>query len=229
MDQTKIWDHFQSGDETSDVFANAVPRYEFIARQIASGLQVLNVGVGRGGLESILLKKGAVVSSLDPSEGAIARLRKLHDMGERAQVGFSQSMPFPDSQFDVVVMSEVLEHLTEDVLNSTLVEIRRVLKPQGYFLGTVPANENLLDNGALCPDCGRSFHRWGHIQSFSIDRLRELLSANSFLVRRCETRAFPDWRRKGLKNFSKCLIRYVLGRAGSGIACPNIYFEAIWR
>ncbi|MCY7389440.1 MAG: class I SAM-dependent methyltransferase, partial [Burkholderiales bacterium] len=208
------------------VFANALPRYEFIARQIASGMHVLNIGVGRGGLESILLKKGALVSSLDPSESAIARLRKLYDIGERAQVGFSQSMPFPDCKFDAVVMSEVLEHLTEEVLSSTLVEVRRVLKPQGYFLGTVPANENLLDNRAVCPDCGKSFHRWGHLQSFSVERLRDLMSANGFLVRRCETRAFPDWRRKGLKNFSKCLIRYVLGRAGSGIASPNIYFEA---
>lgn len=226
MDQTKIWDHFQNDDEIGDVFINAFPRYEFIAQQIASGMSVLNIGVGRGGLENILLKKGAVVSSLDPSESAIDRLRKQYELGERAQVGFSQSIPFPDGQFDVVVMSEVLEHLSNDVLNSTLVEVRRVLKPDGYFIGTVPANENLLDNRAVCPHCGGSFHRWGHVQSFSPMRLRELLLANNFAVRRNETRAFPDWRRSGWNNLIKSLIRYVLGRAGSPIASPNIYFEA---
>ena len=226
MDQSKIWDHFQNDDEAGDVFVNALPRYEFIAQRIASGMSVLNIGVGRGGLEAILIKKGAVVSCLDPSESTIDRLRKQYELGERARVGFSQAIPFPDSQFEVVVMSEVLEHLSDDVLNSTLVDVRRVLKPDGHFIGTVPANENLPDNGAMCPHCGKSFHRWGHLQSFSLIRLRELLLANSFSILRNETRAFPDWRRSGGKNIIKNSIRYVLGRAGSPIASPCIYFEA---
>jgi SAM-dependent methyltransferase len=226
MDQIKIWDHFQNDDETDDVFTNAFPRYEFIAQRIKSGMSVLNIGVGRGGLEAILVKKGCVVSCLDPSESAIDRLRKQYDLGERAQVGFSQSIPFPDGQFDVVVMSEVLEHLSNDVLNSTLVEVGRVLKLDGHFIGTVPANENLLDNRTVCPHCGESFHRWGHVQSFSPIRLHELLLANNFAVLRNETRAFPDWRRSGWKNLIVNLIRYVLGRAGSPLVSLNIYFEA---
>lgn len=226
MDQTKIWDHFQNDTEMGDAFVNAIPRYDFIARQIASGMCVLNIGVGRGGLEKILLKKGTVVSCLDPSESTIDRLRKQYELGERAQVGFSQSMPFPESQFDVVVMSEVLEHLSDEVLSSTLVEVRRVLKPGGRFIGTVPANETLLDNRTVCPHCGEAFHRWGHLQSFSPTRLRALLLVNNFAVLRNETRSFPDWHRSGLKSLIKSLIRYVLGRAGSPIASPNIYFEA---
>lgn len=225
MDQSKIWNHFQNENETGDVFINALPRYEFIAQRIASGMSVLNIGVGRGGLEAILVKKGCVVSCLDPSQSTIERLRKQYELGERARVGFSQAIPFLDSQFDVVVMSEVLEHLSDEVLNSTLVEVRRVLKPDGHFVGTVPANENLRDNDAMCPHCGKSFHRWGHLQSFSLIRLRELLLANGFVILRNETRAFPDWRRSGGKNFIKSLIRYVLGRAGSLFASPNIYFE----
>lgn len=226
MDQTKIWDHFQNDVENGDVFVNALPRYVFIARQITSGMSVLNIGVGRGGLEAVLVKKGVVVSCLDPSETAIDRICQQYGLGVRAQVGFSQSMPFQDSQFDVVVMSEVLEHLADEVLNATLVEVRRVLKPAGRFVGTVPANENLQDNGAMCPQCGTTFHRWGHVQSFSLVRLRELLLANNFSVLRNETRAFPDWHRGGLKNLIKSLIRYVLGKAGSPITSPHIYFEA---
>lgn len=226
MDQTKIWNYFQNADEMGEAFNKALPRYEFLAQQVASGMHVLNIGVGRGGLEAILVKKGVLVSCLDPSEDAIKNLRREYELGDRAQVGCSQAMPFRDSQFDVVVMSEVLEHLADDVLNATLVEVRRVLKPNGRFIGTVPANENLLDNRTMCPHCGESFHRWGHVQSFSPMRMCELLTVNNFTVRRNETRAFPCWRRSGLKNFVKSLIRYALGRAGSPIASPCIFFEA---
>lgn len=176
MDQTKIWDYFQNNDETGAAFVNAGPRYEHLAQQIKPGMHVLNIGVGRGGLENILLKKGGIVSCLDPSEKSIHRLREQYALGERAQVGFSQAMPFADCQFDVVVMSEVLEHLGDDVLQTTLVEARRVLKPAGRFIGTVPADENLLENRAMCPHCGESFHRWGHWQSFSAERLATVLA-----------------------------------------------------
>lgn len=225
MDQTKIWNHFQNNDKTGDAFIGALPRYEFLAKQIQSGMTILNIGVGHGALESILIKKGVVVNCLDPSEETIDRLRKQYDLGVRAQAGFSQSMPFQDSEFDVVIMSEVLEHLTDDVLHSTLGEVRRVLKSNGFFIGTVPANEILMDNHVVCPHCGKLFHRWGHMQSFSLFRLRETLSLKDFAVQRIETRAFPDWRRRGLKNFIKSSIRYVLGRIGSPIASPNIFFK----
>ena len=226
MDQTKIWDFFQNNEEADDVFAGARPRYGFLAKQVVPGAHILNIGVGRGGLESILLKGGAVVSCLDPSETAIDGIRKQYELGERAQVGFSQAIPFADSQFDFVVMSEVLEHLSDDVLNLTLVEVRRVLKPGGHFIGTVPANEILSDNRTVCPHCGEDFHRWGHVQSFSLARLREVLLANNFAVIRNETRAFPDWRSRGLQNIILNLMRYVMGRVGSNLVSHNIYFDS---
>ena len=46
------------------------------------------------------------------------------------------TFPFPDSAFDSVVSSQVLEHVRQPV--PFLREIRRVLKPGGAFLLTVP-------------------------------------------------------------------------------------------
>lgn len=177
MDQTKIWDYFQNEDTTGDAFAGARTRYEFLSQHIKQGMSVLNIGVGRGGLEAILLQKRAVVSCLDPSEKSIDNLRKLFSLGDRAQVGFSQAMPFADCQFDVVVMSEVIEHLNDEVLRTTLSEVLRVLKSRGCFIGTVPADENLFANQVMCPHCGEAFHRWGHIQTFSRSRLTQMLGS----------------------------------------------------
>ena len=97
MDQTKIWEYFQSDNQIGDIFSNARPRYEFLARQIPPATHALNIGVGRGGLEAILLKKGVKVSCLDPIETAIDRLREQYGLGDAAKIGFSQAIPFSGS------------------------------------------------------------------------------------------------------------------------------------
>lgn len=225
MDQKIIWNHFQN-EKNDDIFEAARPRYRFIARHIPPSANALNIGVGRGGLESILAAKGVGVSCLDPNMETIETVKRSLNLGERAKVGFSYDIPFPDGQFDVVIMTEVLEHLDKDVLKTTLSEIRRVLKPGGRFIGTVPANEILSDSEVICPHCRKIFHRWGHVQSFSPKTLRDILSASGMTVQRLETRGFPDWRRGGLRNFIKCLVKYLLCRAGVSILQPNIFFMA---
>jgi SAM-dependent methyltransferase len=47
-----------------------------------------------------------------------------------------KSLPFPDNSFDCVVCFEVLEHVFN--IDDLLPEIRRVLKPKGFFLGSLP-------------------------------------------------------------------------------------------
>lgn len=175
MDQKKIWEYFQNSEEHGDAAFNARARYEFIAKHVASGTHVLNIGVGRGGLEGILVQNHVVVSCLDPSEAAINRLRALYNLGERAQAGSAENIPFPVSHFDTVIMSEVLEHLSSEAISLTLKEIWRVLKPGGDFVGTVPADERLHDNHVICPHCGEPFHRWGHLQRFDKVQLRTVL------------------------------------------------------
>ena len=218
MDQTKIWDYFQNDEEAGDAAFNARPRYEFLAKHIAPGMRVLNIGVGRGGLETILIRKGVLMSSVDPGESAIDRLRNQFGLGEQAKVGYSQAIPFPDNQFDVVVMSEVLEHLSDDVLAATLAEVQRVLKVGGQFIGTVPAEENLLDNRVVCPHCGELFHRWGHLQSFNEERLNTML-AEQFQFVKTSRHFFGDFQSLNWKGRLGWAIKKMLmgiGIKGSG-------------
>ncbi len=52
-----------------------------------------------------------------------------------------ECLTFPDGVFDAVVNSDVLEHVAD--LDRALSEIRRVLKPGGYHVFTVPADPGL--------------------------------------------------------------------------------------
>lgn len=189
-DQNKIWDYFQN--EGVDSFEQSQGRLEYLVKRLRPGECALNIGVGNGVLERMAVTKQVDIWSLDPSESAIERLRKELHLGEKAQVGLSQAIPFPDEQFDVVIMSEVLEHLEKDTFEETLMEVKRVLRSGGKFIGTVPAREKLEDSLVVCPDCGNKFHRWGHKQSFSIDTLSDALG-KYFVMESIYEKFFVDW------------------------------------
>lgn len=224
-DQTKIWDYFQN--EGLDSFAQSQGRLEFLVRQLQPAICALNIGVGNGALEKNSIKKGVDIWSLDPSHRAIDNLRKQLRMGEKAQVGFCQAMPFPDGKFDVVVMSEVLEHLDDGVFEATLAEVRRVLRPGGRFIGTVPAREKLEDAIVVCPHCGFRFHRWGHVRSFSVETLTVALN-QYFSVERVFEQFFIEWESVSWWRKLQGLIKKFLSWRGIGTygICRNIYFCA---
>jgi SAM-dependent methyltransferase len=57
--------------------------------------------------------------------------------GSRADIaGFADSLPFREAAFDVVLATEVLEHVAD--VRATLSEIRRVLRPEGWLVVSVP-------------------------------------------------------------------------------------------
>ena len=222
-EQDRIWEYTQS--QNLAMFDLSYPRLRYLAERCRAGTRVLNIGVGSGYLEDLLIARGIEVYSLDPSAASIERLRARHAMGERAQSGYGQAMPFATGLFDVVIMTEVLEHLAEEVLHRTLDEVHRVLKPGGEFIGTVPYRENLAANEVRCPCCDATFHRWGHEQSFDAPRLRGVLEQHGFRVSQLYARAFPDFRRLHPTLLLKALFRYVLGRIGEPLVAPNLYFS----
>ncbi len=223
LNQEKIWDHFQN--EGIDSFSQSRGRLEFLVDRLAPASRVLNIGVGNGILESLALARGIDVWSLDPSERAIERLRQTAAMRDKAMVGYSQAMPFPDQHFDAVVMSEVLEHLDDAVLAQSLREVRRVLREGGRLLGTVPAREVLSQSFVVCPHCSEGFHRWGHQRSFDIQSLTQALGAE-FSVQTVAEHFFIDWKSVGAWKKLQGLVKQLLSWRGIGTygACRNIYF-----
>ena len=179
--QDAIWAYFQN--QAVDSFAGSRARLAYLLKEVRKRRlnRVLNIGVGAGIFERMAKEGGLVISSLDPDVNAVQRLRDQLNIDARQ--GYVQSIPFESGRFDAVVASEVLEHLDDNSLFQALLEIRRVLVPGGYFIGTVPYQENLLDSTVVCPYCGRCFHRWGHLQSFSTERMKKILSSDFAIER----------------------------------------------
>ncbi len=225
MEQDKIWDYFQNDGRLRDTFSEA--RSRFFANRLHAREAALNIGVGSGALERLALARQVDIHALDPSARAIELLKERVTLGEKARVGYVQSIPFDDGVFDVVIISEVLEHLDDQGLAAALREIGRVLRPRGALLASTPYRENLGINATVCPDCGKVFHRFGHVQSFDRVRMTDLLARFGFEVRRLRVMTFIDWQRPGLRNLLKSSARWLLARMGEGVADPHIVVEAI--
>lgn len=221
--QDAIWDYFQTADQES--FAGCRQRVMYLLKHVSSG-NLLNVGIGNFFLETEAVRRGLEVYSLDPSETAISLLRDQLQMGPRAQVGRIENIPFAEGQFRHVVASEVLEHLEPGILGKGLDEIHRVLAPGGVFLGTVPANENLASSHVVCPACGHGFHRWGHMQAFTVQSMRDLLAAR-FQAVSVRSRLFVPWHM--LNGFGKLAssVKLALSLAGSHRSGETLFFRAV--
>lgn len=222
-DQDKIWDFFQN--EGLDAFADSEGRLDYIAKQIRAGERVLNIGVGAGVFEQMAVERGIKISSLDPNPRAINILRERLQLGDEAKVGYSNELPFEDDRFDVVVMSEVIEHLEDGVLERTLEEVSRVLVRGGRLIGTVPARENLSEQTVVCPDCGKIFHRWGHRQSFNCERARRLLE-KYLRVDKVVEKTFVTWRGRNMRRLLTGAVRLALFKSRLYTQNANIFFVA---
>lgn len=222
--QDRIWNHYQVHDLGQ--FDLSYPRLDFLASCFKRGQCILNIGVGNGYLEEQLVMRGIDVRVLDPSQKTLVALRERIPLEDKGCVGYCQAMPFTSGYLDGVIMTEVLEHLTDDALKQTLKEVYRVLKHAGVFIGTVPYREDITAHQVICPSCHSIFHRWGHHQSFDREKMTNLLQAAEFRIIKAYPRAFPDWQRKNIKFLLKATGRYILGRLGESIVSPNLYFKA---
>ena len=131
------------------------------------GKEVLDVGAGSGAL--IKLIQNAVGLDLVPKHPGIIK-------------GDISDMPFGDDSFDTIFATEILEHLDDETLDKGLNEVYRVLQRRSHLIITVPYNEDLKQNMAVCPKCGAKFHRVGHMQVFDEKRMKEMLETRGFKI-----------------------------------------------
>jgi len=96
--------------------------------------RVLEIGCGDGGIIQ-LLKGTNEVFGVDASETGIVKLREKGIEGFVLDVS-TEPLPFSDDTFDVVIILETLEHLTNPYY--ALMQIRRVLKEGGTLICSVP-------------------------------------------------------------------------------------------
>jgi SAM-dependent methyltransferase len=123
--------HRERRDEGDFVF---VPeRIPLFQEAIGTGKRVLDLGCRSGALTRHFLDGNSVVG-LDVDAAALEKAAALGI--EPVQASAEDPLPFEDASFDAVVAGELLEHLRFP--DALVVEIRRVLRPGGVLVGSVP-------------------------------------------------------------------------------------------
>jgi len=149
---------------------------------IQPGEQVLDLGCGFGRHAFEAYRRGADVVAVDRSTDEVAQVTAMFRVMEAAgEVAPGQrgravradllALPFPDASFDVVMASEVLEHIPADEL--AMAEIARVVRPGGRVAVTVPR----WWPERICWALSREYHdvSGGHVRIYKGDVLAERL------------------------------------------------------
>jgi SAM-dependent methyltransferase len=198
--------------ESPEVPASSGPdRAQRMARMLSEALHdvagpacILDLGCGDGEAAQVAAKRspGHRMIGIDWSAGNLnlARRRGLAVL----QAGVGPQLPVASEAADVVIMSELIEHLVDT--DSALDEVRRVLKPGGSLLLSTPNlaawyNRGLVALGvqpvfsevSLRGVYGRPGSQVaGHLHLFTQRALVGLLAARGFAVARVSGARYHD-------------------------------------
>ena len=138
----------------------------------------------------------ALLANRFPAVTAIDLLKpNVNDSRVTCVEGDLTKMTFPDNSFDVVLCTEVLEHIPN--VEIACREIMRVAK-HVIVIG-VPYLQDPRIGQVTCRQCGKTGPAWGHVNTFDETRLRNLfgswkLTQTSFVGKNRErTNALAAW------------------------------------
>ena len=198
------------------------------------GLRVLDVGCGSGRFAETLSQHGyeCYGITISSQEAALAK-----DRMKRVIVGDAEQMselPFPAGFFDIVIFSDVLEHLREP--RRALELIKPYVRPGGSVVASIPNVANLVVRWNLL--CGRfTYEPSGildntHVRFYTKGTAQELLESAGFMVQRV---TYTNWnwrlprRMERLFAFCEWEVRQRMTRWWPGLFATQFILHATYR
>ena len=149
----------------------------YLARWVPADSDVLELGAGWCDFSNAVTARSVTAMDID------ATVTRAAGPGVTAVVGDCTDLSrFGDACFDVVLASNLLEHLERDVAERMLAEARRVLRPGGRLILIQP-------NFRLNPK--EYFDDYTHVAIYTDRSLRDMLTAMGWTVEHVAARFLP--------------------------------------
>lgn len=173
---------FMPGDHMDELYNAKNPLVRFVHRQRLAeivrivphkaGITILDAGCGEGHLLSELYKKNAqgAYYGVDATDIALKKARERCPFAHFYHGDLSR-LDFSDGFFDVIVATEVLEHIIE--YEEVIAELLRVLKKGGVLIVTFP-NEILWTVSRFFLG-RRPVKIIDHVNSFTPDAMKKMV------------------------------------------------------
>ncbi|MFC9994799.1 class I SAM-dependent methyltransferase [Nocardia sp. NPDC127526] len=152
---------------------------------IEPGVRVIDIGCGAGRHSFEAYRRGADIVAFDQNAADLAGVATMFEaMAEAGEApdyakaetvrGDALDLPYGDGEFDVVIASEILEHIPHDM--QAISELVRVLRPGGALAITVP---RWLPE-RICWALSDEYHanEGGHVRIYRADQLRGKVTAH---------------------------------------------------
>lgn len=140
-------------------------------------IRLLEIGCSQGDLLKAVAGSGRFEArGIDFATGPVEYARS---QGLTVDQNSLDGMCFPDECFNVVVAIHTVEHMQNP--ERSLLEVKRILEPEGYFFAVVPCISHIKARRA-----GFSWKYWGppgHLWYFTTRSFRALLKRLGFEVR----------------------------------------------
>jgi 2-polyprenyl-3-methyl-5-hydroxy-6-metoxy-1,4-benzoquinol methylase len=161
------------------------------------GLNVCEVGIGKGNLLANMLKeKPAKLVGIDISRPYLEAIKKKSTGNLELIIANAENIPF-ENEFDVIVAADILEHVFN--VGDFLASVNRALKPSGRFIVKTPHNEDINGYSKL-RGCKYNFV---HLRNFNKKTLTTVLKGAGFEPHKVIYDGFyPDRIRNQIKKFS---------------------------
>jgi len=172
--------HYKADAEFQDYFTNNEfdeqanrRRYEqFSFMYRFNGFErILEIGSGGGQALKIIRNHSVRYFPVDIASKNLKMIRAKAESTLFPVSGDTFNLPFKKASFDLVILSEVLEHL-QDTL-AALSEIKSVMKNEARLIISVPYKEKI--SYQLCIHCNKPTPTFAHLHSFDEQKLNLLL------------------------------------------------------
>jgi len=140
--------------------------------------KLLDIGCGSGNfIRYISDKTEFQVFGNEINKENVNTLKRKYGLDVR--IGNINEIDFPDKHFDVITLWDVIEHVENP--NQILVEIKRILKPDGILVIRVPNGDSL--DSKIFSKYWAGLDAPRHLYIFSISCITKLLENNSFTIK----------------------------------------------